>query len=85
MALGFATTAGEPLHSRNLAGGPVYPGLVFRSRGKPGRDNPSILDRFAAIGLVLVVIDVFSVMAYSVSLQRHEIGVCMALVAHRLG
>lgn len=38
---------------------------------------------FAAMGIVLVVIGVFSVMAYMVSLRRHEIGVRMALGAER--
>lgn len=41
------------------------------------------LGAFATIGLVLIVIGVFSVMAYSVSLQTHEIGIRMALDAQK--
>jgi putative ABC transport system permease protein len=41
------------------------------------------LATFAAIGLLLVIIGVFSVMAYTVSLQTHELGVRIALGAQK--
>jgi len=43
------------------------------------------LAAFAVVGVILVVIGIFSVMAYTVSLQSHEIGVRVALSSQQTG
>jgi putative ABC transport system permease protein len=92
-------TAGNPLalaKSVNRAVRAVDPGVALRQSGSlesllhdfafaQPRFGLVVLGAFAGIGSILVITGVFSVMAYSVSLQTHEIGIRMALGADRGG
>jgi putative ABC transport system permease protein len=50
---------------------------------KSPRFGLGVLGAFAGIGLALAIVGIFSVMAYNVSLQTHELGIRMALGAQR--
>jgi putative ABC transport system permease protein len=54
-----------------------------RTTFSPPHFGTIFLGTFAAVGLALAGIGVFSVMAYTVTLQTHEVGIRMALGAQR--
>src|SRR5262249_8768164 len=60
--------------------GPLTDYLAQFSYAQP-RFSLVILGIFASVGLVLVVLGVFSMIAYTVARQTHEIGIRMALGA----
>jgi putative ABC transport system permease protein len=55
---------------------------VYDSLARP-RFNATVLSLFAGVSLVLAALGTYSVLAYSVAQRRHEIGIRIALGAHR--
>jgi putative ABC transport system permease protein len=72
-------------HSVALTGTGSFEDLLHSDSVAAPEFGLVLLGVFAAIGLILSAIGVFSVMSYSVSLQTHDIGIRMALGAQPRG
>ena len=58
---------------------------VMSASEAPRRFNTDLITAFAVAALVLAITGIYAVIAFSVSLRRHEISVRMALGSQRIG
>jgi putative ABC transport system permease protein len=82
--MSFYNRTGSEREAASLADGLVRDSrYALRGLRRGPKFERITLAAFACVGLVLVILGVFSVMAHSVSFRTHQIGVRMAIGARR--